>query len=373
MFLGELLVAQKLVASSSHIAQALEVQKQKGGRIGSILMSLGLATHDSIATGLSKQLGVPAALAKHFKSIDSSAIKTINATMAQKHNAIPFAYASVQNIRRLVVCCRDPMDDQMQRDIKKATSMEVVSVVAPERTIFSMLETCFNVKASPPAKKTESTDHESEGHGFQLAMLDDEFVNKSAQKYSDPKERTISKVGIQPTSHLKSTSSMPAAVLAPSLSLDDAKKKIEKAASRDDIVEPLFAYLRSFADAAVLLQIKDDIALGYKGYGGKFDRSSVQSIVLPLSAESIVSKAISEKRDVFQSKKKDHTTVEERFLKFFSDQYIFRGCVPVTIKNRIVMAIYLHGSDLGAHKDELTELKTVFSKSILRLIKASKK
>ena len=379
MLLGEILVAQQLVASQNDVVQAIQSQQEKGGRLGSTLMHLGLASHDAIATGLSKQMGVPAALTKHFKNIDNQAIKKLSVDLADQYKVVPFAFASIGEVRRLVICCRDPLDPQMLKHITSFTAMDIYPVVAPERSVFSMLASCFNLEHAPiyqkeaPSPKKESVQNESKSHGFQLAMLDDEFVNKSTPKYNALPAKDSTPPSKKPILDQKQKHNHSTSPEVPLLSLEDAKDTIKQASSRDEIVDTLFAYLKTFADSAVLLQIKDDLALGYKGYGGKFDATSVQSIVLPLSAESIVAVGVSENRDVFQSKKKKVNNVEARFLNFFSEEYIFRGCVPISIQNRVVMIIYLHGSDLGAHKDELLELKEVFSKSILRLIKESKK
>lgn len=56
MKLGERLVAKGLI-NDDDIQRALDVQRQAGGRIGSILIDMGAVSEDIVLSTLSEQLG----------------------------------------------------------------------------------------------------------------------------------------------------------------------------------------------------------------------------------------------------------------------------------------------------------------------------
>ena len=58
MRLGEMLVARKL-ASPEDIDRALELQKERGDKIGKILVDLGFVAMRDVMAALSDQLGLP--------------------------------------------------------------------------------------------------------------------------------------------------------------------------------------------------------------------------------------------------------------------------------------------------------------------------
>ena len=56
--LGEILVRENLI-SPQHLRQALDYQREHGGRLGFNLVKLGLVSDDTITAVLSRQYGIP--------------------------------------------------------------------------------------------------------------------------------------------------------------------------------------------------------------------------------------------------------------------------------------------------------------------------
>ena len=56
--LGEILVRENLI-DSQQLREALEYQRNNGGRLGSNLVKLGLISDDVVTAVLSRQYGVP--------------------------------------------------------------------------------------------------------------------------------------------------------------------------------------------------------------------------------------------------------------------------------------------------------------------------
>jgi len=68
MLIGELLI-QKYEVLSADIDRALKFQAQYGGRIGAVLLNMGIITEDTLVSALSEQLGLPT-----FQDIDRSSL-----------------------------------------------------------------------------------------------------------------------------------------------------------------------------------------------------------------------------------------------------------------------------------------------------------
>ena len=85
--LGELLKERKLI-NDAQLKEALDIQKEKGGLIGEILVSLGYVKEEDIAQALTIQYGFPYLPLDNYE-IDPEVIKVIPEEMARKYGVIP--------------------------------------------------------------------------------------------------------------------------------------------------------------------------------------------------------------------------------------------------------------------------------------------
>src|SRR3712207_9194888 len=82
--LGEILVRENLL-SPQQLREALDYQREHGGRLGFNLVKLGLISDDMITAVLSRQYGIPSVNLDLFH-IDPSVISLIPQEVAQKHS-----------------------------------------------------------------------------------------------------------------------------------------------------------------------------------------------------------------------------------------------------------------------------------------------
>src|SRR5258706_13683776 len=73
--LGEILVRENLI-SPQHLRQALDYQREHGGRLGYNLVKLGFVSDDTITAILSRQYGIPSVNLELF-NIDDSVLRLI--------------------------------------------------------------------------------------------------------------------------------------------------------------------------------------------------------------------------------------------------------------------------------------------------------
>jgi hypothetical protein len=85
--LGELLI-ERGVITRDQLDHALEVQKEKGGLIGQILVNLGYATEEAIAQAITVQYGFPYLPLNNYE-IDPEVVKLVPKNVAKQFCLIP--------------------------------------------------------------------------------------------------------------------------------------------------------------------------------------------------------------------------------------------------------------------------------------------
>src|SRR5256885_1001602 len=127
--LGEILVRENLI-SPQHLRQALDYQREHGGRLGFNLVKLGLVSDDTITAILSRQYGIPAVNLDLFH-IDESVLRLIPQEVAQKYSVLPLSRVGAS----LTLAMVDPTNVFAMDDIKFMTGLNVEPVVVAEASI----------------------------------------------------------------------------------------------------------------------------------------------------------------------------------------------------------------------------------------------
>jgi type IV pilus assembly protein PilB len=127
--LGELLVRENLI-SPQNLREALDYQREHGGRLGFNLVKLGLVSDDMITAVLSRQYGIPSVNLDLF-NIDSAVLRLIPQEVAQKHSVLPLSRVGAT----LTLAMVDPTNVFAMDDVKFMTGLNVEPVVVAEGSI----------------------------------------------------------------------------------------------------------------------------------------------------------------------------------------------------------------------------------------------
>jgi type IV pilus assembly protein PilB len=127
--LGEILVRENLI-SPQHLREALDYQREHGGRLGFNLVKLGLVSDDMITAVLSRQYGIPSVNLDLF-SIDPSVLSLIPQEVAQKHSVLPLSRVGAT----LTLAMVDPTNVFAMDDVKFMTGLNVEPVVVAEGSV----------------------------------------------------------------------------------------------------------------------------------------------------------------------------------------------------------------------------------------------
>src|SRR3954470_960836 len=140
--IGELLLKEKRI-TAEQLQEALNYQRQNGGKLGFNLIKLRLVKDEVITTLLSKQYGVPSISLQKFE-IDLAVIKLVPAETAQRYQIIPLSRSGAT----LTIAMTDPTNVFAMDDIKFMTGYNVEPVVASETAVIDAITKYYGKAAA---------------------------------------------------------------------------------------------------------------------------------------------------------------------------------------------------------------------------------
>lgn len=127
--LGEILVRENLI-SPQQLREALDYQRENGGRLGFNLVKLGLVSDDMITAVLSRQYGVPSVNLDLFQ-VEENVIRLIPYEVSQKYSVLPLSKVGAT----LTLAMADPTNVFAMDDIKFMTGLNIEPVVSSEASV----------------------------------------------------------------------------------------------------------------------------------------------------------------------------------------------------------------------------------------------
>ncbi|MEP6568889.1 MAG: type IV-A pilus assembly ATPase PilB [Acidobacteriota bacterium] len=137
--LGEILVRENLI-SPQHLREALDYQREHGGRLGFNLVKLGLVSDDMITAVLSRQYGIPSVNLELFQ-IDAQVLHLIPQEVAQKYSVLPLSRVGAS----LTLAMVDPTNVFAMDDVKFMTGLNVEPVVVAEASIQQAISKYYGI------------------------------------------------------------------------------------------------------------------------------------------------------------------------------------------------------------------------------------
>ncbi|MBW2362376.1 MAG: Flp pilus assembly complex ATPase component TadA, partial [Deltaproteobacteria bacterium] len=140
--IGELLVKENLL-SAEQLAKAREESRNKGGRLGAQITSLGFLDENELTDFVAKQYGVPSIELDEFE-VEDAVIQLIPEEVAAKHTVIPVNRAG----STLILATSDPSNIFALDDIKFLTGYNIQPVVASEEAIKRAIDRYYDQSSS---------------------------------------------------------------------------------------------------------------------------------------------------------------------------------------------------------------------------------
>jgi type IV pilus assembly protein PilB len=136
--LGEILVREKIL-TPQQLREALDYQREHGGRLGYNLVKLGFVSDDMITAVLSRLYGVPSINLDLFE-IDPQVIKLIPREVAEKYSVLPLSRVGAT----LTLAMADPTNVFAMDDIKFMTGLNVEPVIVSEASLQEAIEKYYS-------------------------------------------------------------------------------------------------------------------------------------------------------------------------------------------------------------------------------------
>jgi len=135
--LGELLVTMRHI-TKEQLADALDLQKEQGGKLGHILISMGVITEEEILRALSVKLAIPL-VDLNTTEINESIIKMVPLTMVRRFNVMPISKKG----NTLALAIADPARVSDTKAIKLLTGCEIQPYLTSETQIEEAIGRCY--------------------------------------------------------------------------------------------------------------------------------------------------------------------------------------------------------------------------------------
>ncbi|MBK6763748.1 MAG: Flp pilus assembly complex ATPase component TadA [Micrococcales bacterium] len=132
--LGDILLAQGLI-TGDQLEKALLEQRTAGHSLGRVLIDLGILTESQVVQALAAQIGMRFVDLTEV-TLDGAALTKVPGAVCRRHSAIPIAFEK----GRLVVAMSDPANVFAVDDIRSASGMSVVPVVATRTDVHAALD-----------------------------------------------------------------------------------------------------------------------------------------------------------------------------------------------------------------------------------------
>jgi type IV pilus assembly protein PilB len=136
--LGELAVALELI-TNDQLQEALQHQKQHGGKIGHNLLNLGFVKDEELVTLLSARYGVPSVNLPRL-TVDRAVTRLIPEEIARKYQILPLSRSGAT----LTIAMANPTDIAAMEDIVAMTGCTVALVVASETSIMAAIDQYYS-------------------------------------------------------------------------------------------------------------------------------------------------------------------------------------------------------------------------------------
>jgi len=183
--LGELLISENKI-TNSQLVEALRLQKERAHILGQVLVSEGYVTEREIIEVLEVQYGISKVDLESYE-IKPEVPNLINSKMAKRHKLIPVKLEGTT----LSVAMADPLNIFAVDDLKLATGLEIVPLLATEKTILIAIEQYY--------KKRSADDTVNEfSHTFtRIGVTDEIDMEQVSQVNNAPVVKLIDSIILQ--------------------------------------------------------------------------------------------------------------------------------------------------------------------------------
>jgi general secretion pathway protein E len=141
MRLGEILIERKLI-SEEDLTRALELQKERGDKIGKTLVDMGFIAMRDVLAALSDQLDVPLVSIEGPPAV-STETEALSPRFLRQFRCLPVG----RDDHTVVLAMADPLDVETVAAVRSCTGLKVNTVLAAEQEILDAIDKYYGDSA----------------------------------------------------------------------------------------------------------------------------------------------------------------------------------------------------------------------------------
>lgn len=304
MKLGELLLQENLI-TQAQIEEALQAQVIFGGKLGTILIEMGLISEKTLAGVLKQLLGFPCAQPEDLDDIPRSVIDIISLDLAEKFMVVPVSVSG----RKLTLAMGDPRNIQAIDEISFRTGYIVLPMLALEVRLFFALERYYGIKRpmryiAPPKHVREELDQlhiVKATDPIQAKPAEEEYLGAPGSEHVHiPAKPPFAAApiaapapsGEEPLEEIEEVEELEEIEAFTEITLEDTVRRLVTAGNRDDVADAVIAYLGAHYARAVLFMVVAGQVTGWRAAKHRQPIPAVDQFQLPLSEPSVLKTAV---------------------------------------------------------------------------------
>ncbi|MFH1532496.1 MAG: type II secretion system ATPase GspE [Pseudomonadota bacterium] len=137
--IGQVMKALGFV-SDGELQEALTIQKEKGGRLGEILLEKGMVQEEEVARALAVQFGHGYLEKADPTQLDPGLIEVFPISYAKQH-----LFAPIRRVRsQVIVACADPTDSTLLDDLGALYGTEIEPMVTTKKVVLELVNVLFD-------------------------------------------------------------------------------------------------------------------------------------------------------------------------------------------------------------------------------------
>lgn len=299
--LGELLIKKNLL-TQAQLEEALQAQVIFGGKLGTVLIEMGLITEDILAEILGQLINIPCAKPGQLQNIPDNVIKIISPELAEKHKVMPVSVIG----KKLTLAMADPRNLQSIDEISFRTGYIVMPILALEVRLVFALENYYGVKRTmryiaPPKQVREELNQlhvletadgpiEARDTDEELGTLGSEHIYEKPA--AEPAQPVAAAEVVEDEIEELGDDDLIEELEDEEITLATTAQTLIGITDRNDVADAVIAYLgANYARAALFMVVAGQVT-GWRSAKGGQPIPGFEQFQLPLSEPSVLKTAV---------------------------------------------------------------------------------
>ncbi len=297
--LGELLIKKNLL-TQAQLEEALQAQVIFGGKLGTVLIEMGLITENALADILTQLIGIPCAKPGQLENIPENVTNIISAELAEKHKVMPVSVSG----KKLTLAMADPRNLKSVDEISFRTGYIILPVLALEVRLVFALEKYYEIKRTmryiaPPKQVRDELNqlpifHTSDGPVVAPETDDDlgapgsEHIYHKSEEAPKAQKLEIVEEEIEELDD----NDLIEELEDEEITLSSTAQALVQITDRNDVADAVIAYLgANYARAALFMVVAGQVT-GWRSAKAGLPIPGFDQFQLPLSEPSVLKTAV---------------------------------------------------------------------------------